>query len=61
MKTRDLVVIVDVNLSRDTWPLGRDKDVVLRVVDIALPGKFHRRAAKYLVRLFTQGTVPILF
>lgn len=53
----DLVVIVDENLPRGTWPRGRvtatfpGNDGVVRVVDVATAGGLLRRPSKKLVRL----------
>ncbi|XP_061728378.1 uncharacterized protein LOC133533417 isoform X1 [Cydia pomonella] len=53
----DLVIIVDQNLPRGTWPRGRvvatfpGRDGVVRVVDVATSGGILRRPSKKLVRL----------
>ncbi|XP_063625638.1 uncharacterized protein LOC134797347 [Cydia splendana] len=53
----DLVIVVDQNLPRGTWPRGRvvatfpGRDGVVRVVDVATSGGILRRPSKKLVRL----------
>jgi hypothetical protein len=53
----DVVLIVDENLPRGTWPRGRvaalypGKDDVVRVVDVATAGGLLRRPSKKLVKL----------
>jgi transposase InsO family protein len=57
LRIGDLVLIVDANLPRGTWPRGRvtatfpGQDGIVRVVDVATQGGLLRRPSKKLVRL----------
>lgn len=65
LKIGDLVLIVDENLSRGTWPRGRvvtvplGKAGVVRVVDLATTGGLLPRPTEKLVRLVTLGTAGL--
>ena len=57
IKTGDVFLVMDDNLPRYRWPLGRvtstfpGPDRVVRVVEIEVSGKIYRRGVRYLVPL----------
>lgn len=62
LEVGDLVIGVDENLPRGTWPRERvtaaypGRDRVVKVVDMATAGGLLRRPSKKLVKIVTDGS-----